>query len=43
MLDDRNRASHTYNERTAEEIYERLPGYAAAITTLIARLRTAVA
>ncbi len=27
MLDDRNRASHTYDERLAEQLYGRLPDY----------------
>lgn len=27
MIDDRNEAVHTYNERFAEKIYGRLPGY----------------
>jgi nucleotidyltransferase substrate binding protein (TIGR01987 family) len=39
MLEDRNRTSHTYNEATAEEIYERLASYAGAIAGLANRLK----
>jgi len=38
MLDARNRTSHTYDEATAEAIFDRLPGYAAALRALHARL-----
>lgn len=38
MLEDRNRTSHTYSERTADEIRSRLPGYHAALAGLLARL-----
>jgi len=38
MLDDRNRASHTYNEATAEDLYSRLRAHLAALTGLHARL-----
>ena len=38
MLDDRNRASHTYNEATAEDLYSRLRAHLAALTGLDARL-----
>lgn len=39
MLEDRNRTSHTYSEATANEIYARLPGYAAALAGLARSLR----
>ena len=39
MLDDRNRTSHTYNEKTAEAIFGRLPGYRAALSALTESLR----
>jgi len=38
MLEDRNRTSHTYSERTAEEIYGRLSAYHAALIELMGRL-----
>ena len=38
MIEDRNLASHTYREQTAEEIYSRLPRYAALIGECIGRL-----
>ena len=38
MLDDRNRTSHSYNEAVAEEIFSRLPEYAAALRAFRARL-----
>ncbi len=38
MLDARNRTSHTYNEATAEAIFERLPRYAAALRELHRRV-----
>jgi len=39
MLDDRNRTSHTYKEKTAEEIYGRLARHHAALSGLHRRLR----
>lgn len=39
MLDDRNRASHSYREATAEKIYIRLAGYAAAVAALLGTIR----
>jgi nucleotidyltransferase substrate binding protein (TIGR01987 family) len=39
MLDDRNRTSHTYNEKTAQAIFGRLPGYLAVLSALTQRLR----
>lgn len=39
MLDDRNRTSHTYDERFAHQLYSRLPEYLAPLQTLAARLR----
>ena len=38
MLDDRNRASHTYDEKLAEQLYSRLPGYLPALRQLQAAL-----
>jgi len=38
MLEDRNRASHSYREATAERIFARLGAYAAAIGALLAAL-----
>lgn len=38
MLDDRNRTSHSYNEAVADEIFRRLPEYAAALRALRERL-----
>lgn len=35
MLEDRNRASHSYREATAEKIHGRLAAYAAAIAALL--------
>jgi nucleotidyltransferase substrate binding protein (TIGR01987 family) len=43
MLDDRNRASHTYNEQTAEEIFSRLPEYRSKLDGLLERLRMVAA
>ena len=34
MLEDRNRASHTYDEKLAEQIYARLPDYLPALRRL---------
>lgn len=39
MLEDRNRASHSYREATADRIRDRLPEYAAALRALLAVLR----
>lgn len=39
MLEDRNRASHSYREATAEQIYSRLGGYAVALAALLAAIR----
>ena len=38
MLEDRNRTSHTYSERTAEEIHGRLAAYHTALAALLQRL-----
>ena len=38
MLDARNRTSHTYNEATADAIYQQLNGYSAAMHRLHAGL-----
>lgn len=40
MLDDQNRASHTYNEQTAEDIFSRLPAYRSGLDGLLSRLRS---
>jgi nucleotidyltransferase substrate binding protein (TIGR01987 family) len=40
MLDDRNRATHTYNVQTAEEIFAKLPAYRSGLDGLLARLRS---
>ncbi len=42
MLDDRNRTSHTYNEQTAEAIFNRLPSYHNALQALAQRLQQAL-
>lgn len=39
MLNDRNRTSHTYHEKTAEQIYANLARYHAALSSLVRRLR----
>jgi len=39
MVEDRNFATHTYNEKLAEELYSRLPGYRDALSRLSERLR----
>lgn len=39
MLNDRNRTSHTYNEKTAEQIYANLARYHAVLSALERRLR----
>jgi hypothetical protein len=44
MLQDRNLTSHTYNERIADELVERLVrDYAPCFRAALARLRAAVA
>ena len=35
MLEDRNRASHSYREATADRIRDRLPAYATALRALL--------
>ena len=40
MVEDRNRTSHTYNEKTAQEIYGALSAYSSLFRDLLARLRT---
>jgi nucleotidyltransferase substrate binding protein (TIGR01987 family) len=39
MLEDRNRASHSYREATANQIRDRLPAYATALKALLLVLR----
>jgi nucleotidyltransferase substrate binding protein (TIGR01987 family) len=39
MLEDRNRASHSYREATADRIRDRLPAYATALRALLLVLR----
>lgn len=39
MLEDRNRTSHIYNERMAEDIYARLSTYQGALFDLLGRLK----
>lgn len=39
MIDDRNLASHTYDEKFAKVLYRRLPDHLAALEALSARLR----
>ncbi|MBI5504271.1 MAG: nucleotidyltransferase substrate binding protein [Deltaproteobacteria bacterium] len=39
MLEDRNRASHTHRETTAEQIFARLGSYRTAMHGLLQRLR----
>lgn len=39
MLEDRNRASHSYREATAEAIHSRLASYATAISALLLELK----
>ena len=39
MLEDRNRSSHTYDVIMADELYDRLPNYAAPLTGLLNTLR----
>ena len=39
MIDDRNLASHSYDEEIAEKIYAQLPRYAALTQTLVEALK----
>lgn len=39
MVEDRNRTSHTYNEETAQEIFERVPEYYLLMVNLINRFK----
>lgn len=39
MFEDRNLASHTYDEETAQAIYERLPGYLEPLRSLAVALK----
>lgn len=41
MVDDRNEMIHTYNEKVAEAIYERLPKYLGIFKSLIEKLEEA--
>jgi nucleotidyltransferase substrate binding protein (TIGR01987 family) len=38
MVEDRNRAAHTYDEASARTIYRALPGYAALFSQLLGRI-----
>ena len=38
MLEDRNRASHTYDEKLAEQLYGRLPDYLDPFRSLMEKL-----
>lgn len=38
MMEDRNLTAHTYNETTAEEVYERLPNYLEVFSLLKEKL-----
>ena len=38
MVEDRNRTTHTYDEKAAHEIYQALPDYARMIRRLLERL-----
>lgn len=40
MIDDRNLTVHTYNEPIADQIYQRLPHYAALLEAWLAQLET---
>lgn len=40
MLRDRNMTSHTYDEKLADEIYERIKRYVPAFKTLLSRLKS---
>ena len=40
MVEDRNRTSHTYNEQTAQDIFERLPNYHLLLDELLKRLKS---
>jgi nucleotidyltransferase substrate binding protein (TIGR01987 family) len=35
MVDDRNRTAHTYNERVAQRIFDRVPSYLRLMQTLV--------
>ena len=39
MVEDRNRTSHAYNEKTAQEVYGALSAYSNLFRDLLARLR----
>ncbi len=39
MIDDRNRTSHTYNEETADEIYDNLKKYEKAMRSLLEKIK----
>jgi len=41
MIEDRNRTSHTYDERLAKDVYRRLPQYLPLLDALLAKLREA--
>ena len=38
MVEDRNRTAHTYNEKTAQDVYGALPAYSSLFRDLLARL-----
>ena len=40
MIEDRNRASHTYDEESAKLIYQALPNYARLLEALLRRLQS---
>lgn len=40
MVEDRNRTSHTYNEDTAEDIFQRIPLYHATLQQILDHLNT---
>jgi nucleotidyltransferase substrate binding protein (TIGR01987 family) len=40
MIEDRNRTSHTYREALAKLVFDRLPGYLAAMRTALALVPT---
>lgn len=39
MLEDRNLTVHTYDEKTADDVYERLPTYVPLLQSLLKNLR----
>ncbi len=43
MTNDRNRTAHTYNEKLAEEILNRLPAYSELVAELLQKMSDAVA